>query len=91
VAAICLFVLSIQAVVVLPISGGVNQKTGERPARQEITKFSNSGPQWDLYVLTMQAIQEASQEEQLSWYQVAGRQFQNRDRRQIWRASSTTD
>ena len=69
---IFLSTVSTQAVVVLPVSGGVNQKTGERPARQEIIKFSNSGPQWDLYILTLQAIQEASQEEQLSWYQVAG-------------------
>lgn len=53
-------------------TGGVNQNTGERPFRQDIQDFKNSGAAFDLFVLAVQNIQQRGQNDTLSWYQFAG-------------------
>lgn len=53
-------------------TGGVNVNTGERPFRQEISNFQNSGAAWDLYILAFQKFTQTDQAQQLSYYQVAG-------------------
>ncbi|KAI9806999.1 MAG: hypothetical protein M1833_002657 [Piccolia ochrophora] len=61
-----------KAYVITGPDGGVNAQTGERPARQEIRTFQNSGPAWDLYIQALQTFQQLGQGEQLSYYQVSG-------------------
>jgi len=50
----------------------VNHATGERPFRQDFTKFQNAGPAWDLYVQALMQFHQAGQAGLLSFYQVAG-------------------
>lgn len=52
--------------------GGVNIASGERPARQELSELTNSGPAFDLYILSLQQFMQQDQSELLSYYQVAG-------------------
>lgn len=52
--------------------GGVNSTTGARPLRYEIHEFANSGPAFDLLVLSMMAFQAANQSEPLSYFQISG-------------------
>ena len=54
------------------ILGGVNTITGQRPFRQEFSTFKNSGPPFDLYILSLQKLQQHNQSALLSFYQVAG-------------------
>lgn len=54
------------------VVGGVNQFTGQRPARQDFSTFKNSGPHFDLYILSLQRFQQANQTSLLSYYEVAG-------------------
>jgi len=54
------------------VEGGVDQVTGQRPSRQEFSIFTHSGPAFDLYILSLQQLQQQSQSELLSYYQVAG-------------------
>ena len=68
---ICLASLS-NAVAVTGPQGGVNTATGERPFRQEFSTFKNSGPAFDLYILSLQQLQKQNQSAPLSYYQVAG-------------------
>lgn len=51
---------------------GVNQVTGERPIRQDLSTFKNSGPTFDLYILSLEQFQQQDQSTLLSYYQVAG-------------------
>lgn len=51
---------------------GVTAGMGERPFRQEISIFQNSGPAWDLYLQSLSYVMERDQSELLSYYQVAG-------------------
>jgi len=58
-----------------PITGavsGINTQTGQRPMRQPILKFQDSGPAFDLFVQAVQAWQGTPQDNMLSWYQVGG-------------------
>lgn len=52
---------------------GINPHTGERPFRQEFSTFKDSGPAFDLYILSLLRFQETDQQYQLSYFQVAGR------------------
>lgn len=54
------------------VAGGVNTITGQRPFRQEFSKFKDSGPAFDLYILSLQQLQQQNQSALLSYYQVAG-------------------
>ena len=54
------------------VPGGVNTVTGQRPFRQEFSTFKNSGPPFDLYILSLQQLQRQNQSALLSFYQVAG-------------------
>ncbi|CAD6586306.1 MAG: hypothetical protein ASARMPREDX12_002329 [Alectoria sarmentosa] len=50
-------------------SRGVNAVTGQRPFRQEFSTFKNSGPAFDLYILSLQQFQQQNQSALLSYYQ----------------------
>ena len=54
------------------VTGGVNTITGQRPFRQEFSHFKDSGPAFDLYILSLQQLQQQNQSALLSYYQVAG-------------------
>ena len=54
--------------------GGVNTTTGQRPFRQEFSTFKNSGPAFDLYILSLQQFQQQNQSAPLSYYQVGGKE-----------------
>ncbi|KAK8055867.1 Di-copper centre-containing [Apiospora rasikravindrae] len=54
-------------------TSGVNTATGQRPVRQNVNTLSASaGPQWDLFILGLQAFQAASESDQLSYFGIAG-------------------
>jgi hypothetical protein len=53
-------------------TSGVNVQTGERPSRQDLRNFQNSGPAFDLYIQALQLFQSANQQDLLSWYSVSG-------------------
>ena len=69
--AVCLASLA-NAVAITGSQGGVNSVTGQRPFRQDISTFKNSGPAFDLYILSLQQFQQQNQSALLSYYQVAG-------------------
>lgn len=54
------------------VQTAVNHATGERPFRQDFTKFQNAGPAWDLYVQALIKFYAEGQTGLLSYYQVAG-------------------
>ena len=60
------------AVAITGPQGGVNTVSGRRPSRQEISTFENSGPAFDLYILSLQQFQLQNQSALLSYYQVGG-------------------
>ena len=68
---ICLASLA-NAIAITGSQGGVNTDTGQRPFRQEFSTFKNSGPVFDLYILSLQQFQQQNQSAPLSYYQVAG-------------------
>ncbi|KAM0331684.1 hypothetical protein ACHAQA_003363 [Verticillium albo-atrum] len=52
---------------------GINSLTGETPARRNISAlYQEGGPQWDLYVGALTAMQEANETDPLSYFQIAG-------------------
>ena len=69
--AVCLASLA-NAVAITGPQGGVNNVTGQRPFRQDISTFKDSGPAFDLYILSLQQFQQQNQSALLSYYQVAG-------------------
>ena len=69
--AIC-FAFLADAVAITGPQGGVSIISGQRPFRQEISTFKNSGPAFDLYILSLQQFQRQNQSALLSYYQVAG-------------------
>lgn len=70
--AICLASLG-NSVAILGPQGGVNTATGQRPFRQDFSTFKNSGPAFDLYILSLQQFQQQNQSALLSYYQVGGK------------------
>ncbi|PGH15646.1 hypothetical protein AJ79_02239 [Helicocarpus griseus UAMH5409] len=55
------------------VQTGIDEKTGERPARKDITKLQWSGPEWDLYIQALKAFQDGpDREDLLSFWKVAG-------------------
>lgn len=72
VVAVCLVSIT-NAVTITGPQGGVNAVTGQRPFRQEFSTFRNTGPAFDLYILSLQKFQQQNQSALLSYYQVAGK------------------
>lgn len=60
------------SVAITGAQGGVNIFSGQRPMRREFSMFKNSGPAFDLYILSFQRFMEQDQTELLSYYLVAG-------------------
>ena len=52
--------------------GGINPGSGTLPSRFEISSFSQSGPAWDLFILSLYEIQRSNQSDPLSYFQIAG-------------------
>lgn len=52
--------------------GGVDEASGFRPFRLEISSFQSAGPAWDLYILSLQEFMQANQSDPLSYYRIAG-------------------
>ncbi|EAS28837.3 tyrosinase [Coccidioides immitis RS] len=52
------------------VRGGV-QASGERPARQNLETFQESGPAFDLYILALLKFQDEDQNRMLSYYDVS--------------------
>lgn len=52
--------------------GGVDDSTGARPFRYEISDFQHSGEAWDLYLLALSDFQAVEQSDPLSYFQIAG-------------------
>lgn len=46
---------------------------GSTPIRPEIRDMRRDGYMWDLYILALSMFQSVSQDQSLSWYQVAGK------------------
>ncbi|KAH8588949.1 hypothetical protein B0O99DRAFT_524064 [Bisporella sp. PMI_857] len=58
-----------------PITGvhtGIDPQTGARPARRNILDLQNDLPAWSLFIQAVSAMQQAPENELLSWFQVAG-------------------
>ncbi|ESZ89927.1 hypothetical protein SBOR_9689 [Sclerotinia borealis F-4128] len=58
-----------------PISGvhtGVDTQTGARPARRDILDLQNDVPTWSIYIQALTAFQRVPEDDQLSWFQIAG-------------------
>lgn len=67
------FASQTKAVAITGPQGGVDSATGQRPFRQDINTFQNSGPAFDLYILSFQRFVQQNQSDLLSYYQVAGK------------------
>jgi hypothetical protein len=52
--------------------GGVDSSSGARPFRYEISSFSQSGPPWDLFVLSLLELQSVNLSDPLSYFAIAG-------------------
>lgn len=63
----------VDAFAITGVQGGVNTSTGQRPFRMNFLTFQNSGPAYDLYILSLQQLQQQGKSNLLSYYQVAGR------------------
>ncbi|KAK8045287.1 hypothetical protein PG993_005311 [Apiospora rasikravindrae] len=62
-----------QPVPVVGLATGVNPVTGERPARRNINDLQAAGgPAWDLYILGLSEMQNTSESDPLSYFQIAG-------------------
>lgn len=73
VAAVSLLSNHAKAFAITGISAEVNALTGERPFRLNINELYMSGPGWDLFILALHEFQQLSQDDPLSYYQVAGK------------------
>lgn len=51
---------------------GHDRNTGERAIRLPIDEFVKSGPQFDLFMLALSILQDRSQSDPLSYFQIAG-------------------
>ncbi|KAI7978310.1 hypothetical protein EIK77_001253 [Talaromyces pinophilus] len=54
------------------LSGGVNNDTGERPARLDLRDLQSSGAAFDLYIQALAQFQADDQSDLVSYYEVAG-------------------
>ena len=63
---------STSSIAVNGTQGGVDEVSGFRPFRFEISSFQSMGPAWDLYILSLQEFMQKNQSDPLSYYQIAG-------------------
>ncbi|KAI9806662.1 MAG: hypothetical protein M1825_006119 [Sarcosagium campestre] len=68
---LCMAVFS-DAYAITGPSGGVNPTSGARATRREIRDFQTTGAAWDLYLQALQQFELKNQNDQFSFYQVAG-------------------
>ncbi|KAK7991803.1 hypothetical protein PG988_000597 [Apiospora saccharicola] len=62
-----------QAVPVTGLTTGINEVTGERPARININDLQTAGgPAWDLFILGLSELQNKSESDPLSYFQISG-------------------
>ncbi|EEP82835.1 predicted protein [Uncinocarpus reesii 1704] len=66
----CISILQTYAYDITGVQTGV-KPSGERPARQDLIDFQNSGPAFDLYVQALQRFQ-VSQTDMLGFFEIAG-------------------
>ncbi|KAI1416556.1 Di-copper centre-containing protein [Hypoxylon sp. FL1857] len=68
--------LDVQAQQPIPVTGmttGINNRTGERPARWEVSALqAEGGPQWDLYIQALAALQNKTETDELSHFRISG-------------------
>ncbi|KAK0743131.1 hypothetical protein B0T18DRAFT_327692 [Schizothecium vesticola] len=58
---------------VVGVQAGIDPWTGQRPARQNINDlYLLGGPQWDLYILALAALQDANEDDELSYFGISG-------------------
>ncbi|KAK3692626.1 hypothetical protein B0T22DRAFT_486510 [Podospora appendiculata] len=58
---------------VVGVKSGIDPRTGQRPARQNINQlYARGGPQWDLYILALSSLQAVNETDELSYFQIAG-------------------
>ncbi|KAK0707522.1 hypothetical protein B0H67DRAFT_670703 [Lasiosphaeris hirsuta] len=58
---------------VVGVQAGIDVKTGQRPARQNINNlYARGGPQWDLYILALSELQAVNETDALSYFAIAG-------------------
>lgn len=67
------FVTWVNTIAIKGSPGGVDFLTGERPLRQEFSVFKDSGPAFDLYILSFRQFMQQNQSSLLSYYGVAGK------------------
>ncbi|KAJ0164733.1 Tyrosinase [Colletotrichum tanaceti] len=62
-----------QEIPVVGVRSGVNTRTGEMPIRRNINSiYDERGPQWDLYIAALTAMQDANETDPTSYFQLAG-------------------
>ncbi|KAK1590606.1 uncharacterized protein LY79DRAFT_649824 [Colletotrichum navitas] len=65
--------VSTQEIPIVGARSGINMRTGEVPVRRNINSIYNErGPQWDLYIGALIAMQDANETDATSYFQVAG-------------------
>ncbi|KAI1141556.1 Di-copper centre-containing protein [Hypoxylon sp. FL0543] len=68
--------LDVQAQQAIPVPGmttGINNRTGERPARWEVNALqAEGGPQWDLFIQALAALQNKAETDELSHFRISG-------------------
>lgn len=70
-----LLLFSSLAGAIFPVVGchhGHDENTGERAMRLPIDDFVKSGPHFDLFILALSILQDRSQSDPLSYFQIAG-------------------
>lgn len=67
-----LLVLPSLSIKITGATTGLGPGARQRPIRQEISVFSESGPAWDLYIQALKRFQDAPTDDKFSYYQIAG-------------------
>jgi len=62
----------LRAIKITGPTGGVDAATAARPCRYEIHQFSQSGPAFDLFILSLKQLQAQNQSNPLSYFQISG-------------------
>ncbi|KAM5453958.1 putative tyrosinase [Microsporum audouinii] len=68
---LCTALPTFATVLVKGVQEGVNQSTGQRPARQNLASWEFSGPAFDLYVQALRDFQNTDQKDIRSHYSIA--------------------
>ncbi|KAK2880013.1 hypothetical protein FQN49_000648 [Arthroderma sp. PD_2] len=68
---LCTALPALATVSIKGVQAGVNQGTGQRPARQNLATWEFSGPGFDLYIQALRAFQYSDQKDIRSHYSIA--------------------